>query len=731
MKAIFKISIILVVLVLNSEKLLCQRHISHNVKIKVEKLLKDLTIEEKVNLLHGFGSGEGEFGDKNTNLFGVKGIERLNIPDVYMGHGITGARLGRDTTVYATYMCTPIAMGCSWDKYLYSRVATGIAKELRAYGQDLNLGPTINIIRHPLGGRNWESISEDPYLTSKFVIEYVKSMQNNGVICGPKHFAVNNQETNRFDINNEVDERTLREIYLPSFEAAVKEGGALNIMGAYNRLNGEFMCQNRHMLTDILRKEWGFEGFVLSDFSNGVRSTLKAARAGLNIEMHGAKFYGEPMLDYIQKGELKESCIDSLLRDYLCVIYEFNINYRDRYLDYKIHSAENIALAKEAAQNSAVLLKNNGILPLDKSKKIAIIGPNAKGFDYNQNLPERTYYLQGGGSGRMYYFPNAIVSPYEGIRNFLNKDEIPYAIGCKTPNLYPQNKSPQINDYEELIMIDKAVEVAKSADVVILSIGMCGYNESEGWDRKTAKLPGYQDMLVRRIAEVQKNIVVVINTGSYVDMSNWEDKVAAILFAPYCGEQIGNAIAEILYGEVCPSGRLSFTWPTSLEDYPTCSIFRGKKYTDGKISNRYSEGIYVGYRWFEKHNKIAKYPFGYGLSYTSFEFKNISINKKSRYDYDIDFDVVNVGDCKGKVVPQLYVAEQTPKTDRPIKELKGFTKVELLPGETKRITIPLNFRSFAYYNDNKEEWEVTPGKFKIMIQENSIEKNLETEIDIK
>lgn len=696
---------------------------------KVAETMAQLSLDEKLGLLHGFGAGKSEYGDKNSKSFGVSALERLSIPEMLMGHGITGTRVGRSKSVNATYFCAPVGIGCSWDTELYKRVGLAMAREMRGLGQDLNLGPTLNIVRHPLGGRSWESYSEDPYLSARMIVPYAQSMQSEGIICGPKHFAANNQERNRFDINNEIDERTLREIYLPAFEAAVKEGGVLNMMGAYNQVNGVNMCHNSYILTDILRKEWGFKGFVLSDFSNGVKSTLEAANAGLNIEMDGMKFYGPKMKIEIENGNLSMDVVDNLVREYLRVLYLFDIDTRERNADNKIHTPEAIALAKEVALASQVLLKNDGILPLDANKKqsIAVIGPNAKYPTEGGAMKQKWYYLQGGGSGRCYYFDGAVVEPFVGISGVVGSDvTLSYAQGSIGSHAAAGKKNAE----QTAQMLKTAVDVAKSSDKVILVVGLSGANESEGRDKTSVNLPAVQETLIKKVSEVNKNVVVCVVAGGYVDMSAWEDKVSAIVYVPYCGEQVGNGLADILFGNASPSGKLATTWPKSVKDFPKGSIFTGEGFSKAGVANVYSEGIFVGYRYFDTKKIEPAYPFGYGLSYTTFKYSNLKAKKKGK-GYVVTVDVKNTGNYDAKEIAQLYVSDLKSSVERPEKELKGFTKIDLKKGETKTVTFTLDDRSFAYYDVTKKSWIVEPGDFEILVGGSSRGITEEVKISVK
>lgn len=700
-------------------------------ELYADSIIRTLGLEEKVSLLTGMGTSRSEFGDKGVPYFGIKGIPEKGIPDIIMGHGITGVRTGRDQHTRSTYFSTPIAIGCSWDIELYYEVGVAIAKEMRALGQDLNLGPTINIIRHPLGGRNWECFSEDPFLTSRFIVPYVKAMQSNGIICGPKHFVANNQEHNRFDINNVVDERTLREIYLPAFKAAVMEGGAMNIMASYNRLNGVYMCQNDYLLNQILRDEWGFKGFVLSDFSYGLRSTLAGAYSGLNVEMPGPKYYGDALVNAVKDGSISEAHIDRMLFDVIVSLHNIGFFDRPRVENEGIVHCENhIALAKKVADSSPVLLKNeDNLLPLKEKdiKSIAVLGPNASYFESidreNENYPQ---YLQGGGSGRVYYFIESIISPLKGINDKIKSNiQIEYAQGCLTPDIYAR-KGVHINKSEDEKLITEAVKLAEKSEVAIVFAGLSGFNESEGWDRSSARLPGSQNRLIEEVAKVNKNTVVVLIAGSYVDVSSWIGKVETLLFVPYCGEQIGNGIADILLGDVTPSGKLPISWPRSESDFPN-TIFKGKGFTEDGISNMYYEGLFVGYRWFNRENTDVLFPFGYGLSYTSFEYSDLIIDD-SAYPVIVKVKVKNTGESEGAEIVQLYVSQPESTIEKALQELKAFKKVQLKPGEKKTISFTLNKEAFAHYNVDKKKWDIEKGNFIIKVGPDSANLKLYTTI---
>lgn len=730
MKQIVKfIAIIFILILHNLGSIFAQEEIykdrTATPEVRTNDLIIRMTLKEKVAQLAGMGVGKSEYGDKSAEIFGTKGNERLGIPQLVMGHGITGVRSGRDQSVNATYMMTPIGIAASWNTELYTRASEAVAKEMVALNQNLNLGTTLNIIRHPLGGRNWECFSEDPYLTSRMAVANVKAMQQNGIISGPKHFVANNQEKNRFDINNEIDERTLREIYLPAFKAAVAEGGALNIMSAYNRVNGTFMSENKWLLKNVLRDEWNFKGFVLSDFGKAVHSTVPTVRAGMNIEMSSPKWYDEKLIDAVNNQEIEESVIDSLLYDKLWTMFSMGL------FDNKWHQQEEIIhcqnhqdIALEVARESAVLLKNeNSIFPFNRNeiKKLAIIGPNAKRCG-NQNVYN---YLQGGGSGRCYYIKDAVKNPFDEIQTLAEGVEVKFARGCRTQPFKKDRISEMSNiqdndDAEKTdeILLNEAVELAKSSDKVVLIVGLNGEIEREGHDRKNVKLPGNQVELIKSVAEVNSNTVVVVVAGSYVEMAEWIDDVDGVLFHFYCGEKIGQGMAEIIFGEINPSGKLPISYPMSVDQYPDGSILsNAAEYSKSKISNIYSEGIFVGYRYFDKQNEKMLFPFGFGLSYTEFEYNDLKINQGE--NTKVNFTIKNVGQTAGKEIVQVYIKDKESSVPRPIRELKGFKKISLNPGESKVVEFILEDEAFAFWSPTEKQWMVEPGEFVIEVGPNS------------
>ena len=532
-----------------------------------------------------------------------------------------------------------------------------------------------------------------------------------------------------------MDERTLREIYFPAFKAAVKEGGALNIMGAYNRLNGTYMCHNQHLIDDILRGEWGFQGFTLSDFANGIKSTADAVNARMNVEMHRPKFYGAPLVDEVKDGNIDESQIDMLLKDVLKVMYTMELFGRERYENPGVvHSKEHIQLTRKVAQSSPVLLKNNGqLLPINKKKvgSIAVIGPNAKRFpSVSEKHTNYSYYLQGGGSGRTYYFHNVLVEPFTGLANGVDRSiNVAFAQGCETPDLY-QDTAPPMENSKDQELIATAVELAKQKDMAVVYVGLSGFNETEGQDRVSSSLPGYQNQLIREVARVNPNTVVVLISGSYVDVSPWIDEVEALLYVPYNGEQIGNGIADILTGKTNPSGKLPFTWCSNVKDYPENAFFKGGPYSEEGKSNVYTEGIYVGYRWFDKENLKVQYPFGFGLSYTNFSYEKLEVIDKEAWPKTIKVKLRNEGEVSGEEVVQLYVRDMETSVERPIKELKGFAKMKLAPKEVKEVTLELRENDFSFFHPESKKWVMEDGNFEILVGSSSRDIQLREEITL-
>ncbi len=651
---------------------------------RIESLLKQMTLEEKVALLAG------------VDFWRTHAIERLGIPAIKVTDGPHGARtmdnVDPNRTIPATCFPTAVGMAATWNTDLIHRVGAALGEEARARGCAVLLGPCVNIHRSPLGGRNFESYSEDPYLSSQMTVAIVKGIQSKKVSACVKHFALNNSEYQRMTISSEVDERTKREIYFPSFEKAVKEAGTWSVMCSYNKVDGTFASENRRLLTEILKDEWGFEGLVVSDWY-ATHSTVPAANAGLDLEMPGpARFFGEALVKAVKEGQVDVKTIDDKVRRILGVMVntgalEGNISDTEKNKEFPNHGK----LAREVAEEAIVLLKNdNRPLPLDKKKlkTIAVIGPNAA-----------SAVIQGGGSAQV--TPYYKVTPLDAIK-ILGGDsvKIVYELG------YDEAQSPDL--------LDKAVKAAASADVAIVFVGTTEKHESEGFDRKDMNLPLGQDELVSRVAKANSKTIVVLNNGSPLAMP-WLDKVPAVLEAFFPGQECGNAIAAVLFGLVNPSGKLPDTFPRRFEDNPAFPYYPGE---NDKVV--YGEGIFVGYRYYDTKNVTPLFPFGHGLSYTSFEYSHLKVSPaKAKDKIKVSIDVTNTGKVAGKEVVQVYVSDVASTAPRPPKELKAFQKVALAPGEKKQVEFTLTKEAFSFYDVKLKDWVAEPGDFEILVGSSS------------
>jgi beta-glucosidase len=794
----------------------------------VDDLLRQMTVKEKVSLLAG------------RDLWRTVPNRRLGIPSIMMTDGPHGVR--SDGAVEripgpATSFPTGVSIASSWDPELVERVGAALAEETRGMGCDILLGPCVNIVRSPLGGRNFEAYSEDPYLAGRTAVAWIKGLQSKRVGASLKHFACNNQETERYRGSSQVDERTLREIYLPAFEMAVKETQPWTVMHSYNRINGVYAAENTYLLTDILRKEWGFEGFVVSDWT-ATHSTVPSLKAGLDLEMPGpAKWYGELLAHAVFTWQVDEAVVDAAARRVLHIIIKSG-RMDDPALTPpgSVNTPAHQTLARELAEQSVVLLKNEGnILPLDKDrlKTLAVIGPNA---------------AEGriGGGGSSYLEPPYRVSPLEGLKAKLGDSvKVGYEPGCSNlvepaefgsglftghglaaeyfnnptfsgqpaakqvekslifewidrlpaPGIHSPQYSARISGklvmpisgtyqfvlvntevckvtldgkplfdnhhgamslpefwnyadrittrtevkleagkpYDLLVeyaktsemnfaafqlrymppvapdAIERAARLAAKSDVAIVFAGMPTFFESEGHDRPHMDLPGPQTELIRAVVKANPNTVVVLNAGSPVSMP-WLDEVPAVLEAFYPGQEGGHALANILTGAVNPSGKLTVTFPKRLEDSPSFINFPGTKEVF------YGEGIFVGYRYYDKKDVEPLFPFGFGLSYTTFEYSGFQVTKSVKLGEPvrISLKVKNTGKVAGKEVVQIYVADRQSSLVRPPKELKGFKKVALEPGESKVVKFSLDQRALSFYDPYQKQWVAEPGEFEVL-----------------
>jgi beta-glucosidase len=790
------------------------------VEERVEDLLSRMTLEEKIDQLGGVG-------------FDTKENKRLGMPTLRMCDGPVGVRWEQATAFPAA-----IGLAASWDNDLVRRVAGAIAKETKAKGRNYLLGPCVNIHRHPLGGRNFESYGEDPYLAGRLAVSFVKGIQQQNVLASVKHFAVNNQEWERYNLDVMIDERPLREIYLPAFKAAVQEGGAWTVMAAYNVLRGDHCSEQAHLLNDILKGEWGFKGFVVSDWGS-VYSSAKAAHNGLDLEMPYGKFFGEKLLADVKNGDVAETVIDEKIRRLMRARFEVGLFDETGEPDPSVLDCkEHRALALEAAQKSIVLMKNDGqLLPLDlangKVKSIAVLGPNAA-------------HARVGGGGSSKVTPFYKVSPLEAIRERVGDDvAIHYAYGINIkddvhpmaapfkgeyfsgldlkgepvmvkdnpevnfnwgysaphPSLHRENdrnlfsvrwtgtlSPPEDGDYtfeavhndgfrvfigdkpviddwnqgptrrqEGTVALKKgqaydirveyffdggisevtlgwkvpgfdpiaeAVALAKQSDVAIVFAGLSERFESESYDRPRMDLPN-QAKLIQAVAKANPNTVVVLQMGGLVLMEDWDGIVPAVMAAWYGGQECGNAIAHALFGDVNPGGKLPFSFIRSKEDTPA---FEG--YMDPGKKSYYKEGIFVGYRYLDREKKAPRYPFGHGLSYTSFGYDNLKIEGNGDNGFTITFNVKNTGDVTGTEVAQLYIHDPECSVPRPLKELKRFKKIALESGEKGTVTMELLREDLAYFSEDTNGWVTEAGEYEVWIGSSSTDIRLKGKLSV-
>ncbi|EJS56406.1 glycosyl hydrolase [Bacillus cereus] len=658
-------------------------------KRDIKKIISQMTLEEKATLCSGL------------DFWNTKGIERLGIPSIMVTDGPHGLRkqaegadhLGIYNSIPSTCFPSAVGLASTWNKDLINQVGVALGEECQAENVGVLLGPGANIKRSPLCGRNFEYFSEDPYLSSQMAANHVKGVQSQGIGTSLKHFAANNQEHRRMSVDAIVDERTLREIYLASFEDVIKETQPWTVMSAYNKINGEYASENNYLLNDILKDEWGFEGFVVSDWG-AVNERVASLANGLELEMPSSFGIGEKkIIDAVNGGELSEEKLDQSVERLLNIIFKAV----DNQLENAVYSKDaHHQLAREVASESMVMLKNeDSILPLKKEGTVAIIGEFAKQPRY-----------QGGGSSHIN--PTKLESILE---------EIEMVSGEKTNILFEQGYNLASDDVDEN-MINEAKKIAESADTVVLFVGLPDRYESEGFDRKHLQMPENHVQLIEAIAEVQSNIVVVLSNGAPIEMP-WIGKVKGILEGYLGGQALGGAIADLLFGDANPSGKLAETFPKVLSDNPSYLNSPGE---GDKVE--YKEGVFVGYRYYDKKNVEPLFPFGFGLSYTNFEYSNLSVDKKEIKDTEtvsVTVNVKNIGSTVGKEIVQLYIKDVESTMIRPEKELKGFEKVELQPGEEKTVNFTLNKRSFAYYNVELKDWHVETGEFEILVGKSSRE----------
>ncbi len=807
---------------------------------RIEKLVAEMTLEEKVSMLSG------------ADMWRTVPVERLGIPDFKMTDGPNGAR--GDAVSGATAVSMPVgaALASTWNVDLIEKVGAVLGEEVKSKAAEILLGPTINIHRTPLGGRNFECYSEDPYLTGRMAVAFTRGVQSQGVGACLKHFICNDSEFERHTMSSEVDERSLREIYLAPFEAGVNEADAWSVMSSYNRVNGTYAASHTELLTDVLKTEWGFDGFVVSDWG-GSLETVGNATGGLDLEMPGpARTFGGKLIDAVKSGEVDEAIIDDKVKRLLGVLVKsgrLDNPGTDR-TEHSIDKPEHRAIARQAAQESMVLMRNDGTLPLkrDAIKTLAVIGPNA---EHGQ--------IQGGGSSGVR--PHYQIHPLQGLREVAGDGiKITYEKGCFTHKFAPPFPRDSINapdlggpgfkmemfsnaefagtpddvklekqnkinffgafanvsrggefcvrltstftpketgaytfgllsaglarifiDDKELIDnwthqipgdsfyahgsteklettsleagksyeiridymktdrnffpgvqfgvvppipqdgIERAARAAAEADAAVLVIGTNADWETEGNDRDDMSLPGDQQDLVAAVLKANPKTVVVVNAGSPVEMP-WLDNAPAVLYSWFGGQEYGHAIADLIFGDACPSGKLTTTFPKRLEDTPAFTSYPGE---NGKV--QYGENLFVGYRWYDKRKIEPLLPFGHGLSYTTFDYSNLEVSStlKKGEPLMVSFDLTNSGTLRGQEIAQIYVHDVESRLVRPFKELKAFEKVALAPGETKRVTIALDERALSYWDPAVKSFVAEPGEFKILIGASSADIRLE------
>ncbi|GMX62581.1 glycoside hydrolase family 3 C-terminal domain-containing protein [Paenibacillus elgii] len=665
----------------------------------IRQLIAQMTVEEKAGLCSGL------------NFWQTKPVERLGIPSIMLTdgpHGLRKQRGGLDHLGFADSVpatCFPSAAGlaCSWDRKLMEQVGVALGEECQAEDVAILLGPAANIKRSPLCGRNFEYFSEDPYLSSEMAAYHIQGVQSQGVGTSLKHFAVNNQEHRRMTVDAVVDERTLREIYLASFEGAVKQAQPWTVMCAYNKVNGEYCSEHEDLLTRILKEEWGHEGFVVSDWG-AVNDRAKGLAAGLELEMPSSNGLGDrKIVDAVKSGKLSEEALDKAVERILRVVFQAV----DRKKEHASFDAEaHHELARIVARESMVLLKNEGgILPLKKDGTIAVIGALAKHPRY-----------QGGGSSHIN--PTRLDDIYEEMRR---------TAGAAASIVYAEGYPLESDDIDDRLLQEAKLAAAQAKAAVIFA-GLPERYESEAYDRQHLRIPDNHRKLIEAVAEVQSNVAVVLSNGAPVEMP-WIDRVKGVLEGYLGGQALGGAIADLLFGDANPCGKLAETFPKQLSHNPSYLNFPGE---GDKVE--YKEGLFVGYRYYDAKQIEPLFPFGHGLSYTTFEYSGMTVDKREIRDTEtvrIGVRVRNTGELPGKEIVQLYVRDVEASVIRPEKELKGFEKVELAPGEEKTVEFVLDKRAFAYYNPDLQDWHVETGDFEILIGKSSAELVLQETIRVQ
>ncbi|MDO3695356.1 glycoside hydrolase family 3 C-terminal domain-containing protein [Wenyingzhuangia sp. chi5] len=699
--------------------------ITHQYDTEIDNLISQMTLEEKSGMLHG------------TSMFTTAGVERLGIPELKMADGPLGVReeisryswapAGLDND-FATYYPAGGGLAATWNTKLSYTFGNSVGEESRARDKDVLLSPAINIIRTPLGGRTYEYFTEDPFLNKKLAVPFIVGLQENDVAACVKHFVANNQETNRDFVDVQIDERTLHEIYLPAFKAAVTEANAYSMMGAYNKFRGEYLCENNAMLNGLLKGDWGFDGVVISDWA-AVHTSVNSLKSGLDVEMGTPKpfnefFLADPLIAAVKAGEISEEEIDKHVKRVLQLLYTVKSMGGETRKKGSINTEAHFKDAYDIAAESVVLLKNDkNLLPIKTQgvKTIAVIGDNAT----KKNA------LGGFGAGVK---TKREVTPLEGLKN-----RLPASVKINFAQGYLERYAPkkemkfgevtqeiaQTIDELDPTLVKQAVEAAKNADVAVVFAGSNRDYETEASDRQDLELPFGQQELIEKVLEVNPNTIVVMIAGAPFDINSIKEKSSALVWSWFNGSEGGNALADVLLGSVNPSGKLPWTMPKKIEDSPAHAT---NSFPGGKTAS-YDEGLLVGYRWFDTKNVAPLYPFGFGLSYTSFDIKRASADKnvyKENDTINVIVEVKNTGTVDGKEVVQLYMSKSDSKVERAAQELKGFNKVMIKSGETKNIIVSVPVKELAYYNVEAKDWVVEKGEYLLKIGNSS--RNISQEL---
>lgn len=709
------------------------------VEERVKDLLGRMTLDEKAAMLSGSG-----WMESTANY-------RLGIPAINMADGPLGVRSWAGSSaitnsvnnpavkVQATSFPSGVAMAATWDTGLVEREGQAIGQEVKALGRDMILGPTVNINRAPLWGRNFEGYGEDPYLAARLGVAYIEGVQGEGVIPSVKHFAANNEEFERHRIDAQIDERTLHEIYLPAFKAAVEEAHVWTVMSAYNKVNGVHCAESSALLSGVLKREFGFKGFVISDWGS-TYSTVPTVNAGMDLEMPGGPpmrawmarpaslasgnsggwLTADKVLAELKAGHLTEAALNDNVSRILRVIFEAGLFDHPHVGGGEVDTPEQKAVALKGATEGVVLLKNAGaLLPLDAAKihSIAVIGPNA--------AVART-----GGGGSSLVRPKYAITPLDAIKERAGSGlEVQYVLGVGMEGEDPVQETP----VARANLLRQATETAAKVDVAVVVVGRYPKLETEGYDVKTMDLPSGQDELIEAVEKVNPHTIVVLNSGDPVTMTKWLDTTPALVEMWYGGQEGGHALASVLFGDANPSGKLPVSFPKKFEDSPAYGHYPGEN-----LKVDYAEGIYVGYRYFDTKNVEPQFPFGFGLSYTTFEYSDLKVTPFATNSGSakagatvVTLNVKNTGTRDGAEVVELYVHDGHSKIDRPVRELKGFQRVELKAGEIKPVQFTLGRDALSYWSPAKKEWVAEPGTFEVQVGSSSRDIRLRGTLELK